>query len=544
MDPVGIAGLTIAVLDQLWKIGNGTAELISNYRDFDNDTKALEDKIRDENNRTKALRMLLLDPCSTYGGESLFEQFDVDVQEQIHIFLEQASDVLDQAHQLMHRRQRTEGYESTHQLRLPLMTTKLPRSSVASPTSYPSVSRRPRSLERIRWSLLDKKRVETIVAEFSELNCRIHESIKLWCLGTSIGVDLRHLRHLEKNHNSQILGFDVDARLQIATSQAAEHAMSLEVSRSVLIESSEIHRVGDKFGIIRGDGQAVLLEYRSYSPEAPVPVELDDRTRDLIDKLANLLHQPKEIVFRTPNCVGWFREAKENKVAYIFNVPEGFDPSPISLLDVLKSKDPPAPSLSQRFWLALRLSKCISQLQLVKWVHESFRSENILFFPSMNKDQAGASSARVLDFSEPWVLGFEFSRPETYFSHGHADTCLTRDVYRHPDRQQRPTQLFSKIHDIYALGVVLLEIGLWQPALSLDKDGFASAQNPQSIKKHLLRHAEKRLGVKMGTKYQGAVIKCLTGDFDVKDDNKEDLKLQQAFRSDVVDVLQRAADSI
>jgi hypothetical protein len=35
MDPVGIAGLTIAVLDQLWKIGNGTAELISNYRDFD-----------------------------------------------------------------------------------------------------------------------------------------------------------------------------------------------------------------------------------------------------------------------------------------------------------------------------------------------------------------------------------------------------------------------------------------------------------------------------------------------------------------------------
>jgi hypothetical protein len=35
MEPIGLAGLTIAVLDQLWKIGNGTAELISNYRDFD-----------------------------------------------------------------------------------------------------------------------------------------------------------------------------------------------------------------------------------------------------------------------------------------------------------------------------------------------------------------------------------------------------------------------------------------------------------------------------------------------------------------------------
>jgi hypothetical protein len=47
----------------------------------------------------------------------------------------------------------------------------------------------------------------------------------------------------------------------------------------------------------------------------------------------------------------------------------------------------------------------------------------------------------------------------------------------------------------------------------------------------------------MGTRYRDVVIKCLTGDFDVKDDNKEDLKLQQAFRLEV-EVLQRAADSV
>ena len=70
--------------------------------------------------------------------------------------------------------------------------------------------------------------MESIVDEFSELNSRIHENIKLWCLGTSIGVDLRHLRHLESDPNSRVLGFDVDARLQMATSQA-EHAASLEI---------------------------------------------------------------------------------------------------------------------------------------------------------------------------------------------------------------------------------------------------------------------------------------------------------------------------
>lgn len=130
-----------------------------------------------------------------------------------------------------------------------------------------------------------------------------------------------------------------------------------------------------------------------------------------------------------------------------------------------------------------------------------------------------------------------------YFSHGHADTCLARDVYRHPARQGNPTQMFSKIHDIYALGVVLLEIGLWQPALTLDKTGFARA-NPESIKSHLIKHTEKRLESKMGTKYKEVVVKCLSGNFGVTDDNKDDLKLQQVFRSDIVDVLERAASCI
>jgi hypothetical protein len=210
------------------------------------------------------------------------------------------------------------------------------------------------------------------VGEFSELNSRIHENIKLWCLGTSIGVDLRHLRHLESDPNSRTLGFDIDARLQMATSQA-EHAPSLEIDEWEVRQSfSDTRKVGDRFEMARRGNDSFLLEYRSYSPDAPVSIELDGRTRDLVDRLANLLHQPKEIGFRTPSCVGWFRGRKDNKVAYVFNIPVGFDPSPISLLDVLESGDLAAPSLSERFKLALRLSRCISQLQLVKWVSTCF----------------------------------------------------------------------------------------------------------------------------------------------------------------------------
>ncbi|KAK0372059.1 hypothetical protein CLIM01_10584 [Colletotrichum limetticola] len=234
---------------------------------------------------------------------------------------------------------------------------------------------------------------------------------------------------------------------------------------------------------------------------------------------------------------------QHNRVAYMFSIPEVTEPSPSNLLDILSSTSSP-PSLSKRFSLAHKLSRCISQLHLVKWVHESFRSENVLFFPATASGGMSTSSERELDISEPWLLGFEFSRPEQYFSLGHADECLSRDIYRHPERQRSPTQTFNKIHDIYALGVVLLEIGLWQSVSSLDKSGFSKVRDPREIQKYLIKHAERRLGWKMGEKYQRLVIRCLKGDFGVVDDTKEDLKLQQAFRGYVVDLLQKSADSI
>lgn len=85
---------------------------------------------------------------------------------------------------------------------------------------------------------------------------------------------------------------------------------------------------------------------------------------------------------------------------------------------------------------------------------------------------------------------------------------------------------------------------MWQPALSLEKLGFAKVHDPNDIKKHLLKHAEKRLGNKMGERYKNVVLTCLNGKFNVEDDTKEDLKLQQAFRAQVVEVLQRAAETL
>jgi len=44
---------------------------------------------------------------------------------------------------------------------------------------------------------------------------------------------------------------------------------------------------------------------------------------------------------------------------------------------------------------------------------------------------------------------------------------MENNIYRHPERQGKPQTTFKTIHDLSALGIVLLEIGLWKPAVEL-----------------------------------------------------------------------------
>ena len=91
---------------------------------------------------------------------------------------------------------------------------------------------------------------------------------------------------------------------------------------------------------------------------------------------------------------------------------------------------------------------------------------------------------------------------------------------------------------------MLLEIGLWQPAITLETKKYLNAKDSKNVQARLVKQAERRLESRVGGKYRSVVLKCLGGDFGVQDDSKEDLKLQQAFRSQVVDVLERAAQNV
>lgn len=99
------------------------------------------------------------------------------------------------------------------------------------------------------------------------------------------------------------------------------------------------------------------------------------------------------------------------------------------------------------------------------------------------------------------------------------------DVYRHPQQQGRKAREMQHNmgHDIYSLGVCLLEIGLWKSLVGTKKgphvygplaqkafkDGML-ADKPEEVKKRLVEIAKEDLPGAMGTSYARLVEECLT----------------------------------
>lgn len=121
------------------------------------------------------------------------------------------------------------------------------------------------------------------------------------------------------------------------------------------------------------------------------------------------------------------------------------------------------------------------------------------------------------------------------------DCVWEKDLYRHPRRQGlKPEEDYTMQHDIYSLGVCLLEIGLWETFVMYDEKGskptpspvLSILNDPESdevkkaslVKAVLVDFAKERLPRRMGDKYTEIVVTCLTcldyGNTDFGDDSE------------------------
>ena len=291
-----------------------------------------------------------------------------------------------------------------------------------------------------------------------------------------------------------------------------------------------------------GDARWYIIDSVHCRPGADVSIT----TRDVRD-LATKLSRADPFAFGLLQCKGVVRvgyPAPSRQIQafdFVFRAPYETDALQ-SLRQLLVSSDENI-SLTRKFRIACQLARSVNYVHTFNFVHKNIRPESILCFEDV---EAGKSHT--------FLVGFDVFRSADGGTMLLGDIAWDRNVYRHPHRQgQFLTEQYDMRHDVYSLGVCLLEIGLWESFVDYgdgDKKSpsrlgesfqrfkaWLDARNSEEehtmprnarfledlssrLKDYLVETAKEKLPARMGDKYTKVVVSCLTC-LDERDDIDE-----------------------
>ncbi|KAI0444199.1 hypothetical protein F4803DRAFT_274439 [Xylaria telfairii] len=211
----------------------------------------------------------------------------------------------------------------------------------------------------------------------------------------------------------------------------------------------------------------------------------------------------------------------------VFKVPSNHA-EPMSLRAALLQGEEYLASLSDKIKLAKDLARAVSYVHIFGFVHKNIRPETVLLLRNVNESPCSSTMPKTP--LSLFLVGFEKFRSEDGITYRAGDKELTKSLYIHPRRQGlAPLDTYVMQHDIYSLGVCLLEIGLWESFIRYDDTGMqvvallngAGANGSvhlSNMHASLLTLAENKLPKRMGSKYAEVVKTCLTC---LDEDNKD-----------------------
>lgn len=306
-----------------------------------------------------------------------------------------------------------------------------------------------------------------------------------------------------------------------------------------------------------------VLEWRYYSTRASrqTLAHLDSRVHMLTMQLQQLSTRADAGVL---TCLGYVHDEKSARHGLVYAYPDGVaptpspspspapPPTPISLRERLHHDLATATRRDRdaRLACARRLVLSVHRLLSVSWLHKNLAAESVLLFENdAGRPETDADADDDDGLPPPFLAAFSFARRDAQLElserlasvyhqkplHHPADRTHRvvappgeneHMLYWHPDRcriaagttlsggdgaPQHVAQSYRREFDVYSLGVLLLEIGLWCPIEPIARR--AGKKDPESFAALLRTKYVKSLRGKMGGKYADVVGCCLRSDF-------------------------------
>ncbi|KAL8932238.1 MAG: hypothetical protein Q9216_006917 [Gyalolechia sp. 2 TL-2023] len=478
MDPAGLGLAAVATVELCLKYGPRLCEKYRNFRDAE--TGFAERLLILENRWIKIeVQVKFLHSVWSALPGDLQVHFN-SILSIINGKLVQANDFLGQA---------IDNEDQQHEHALAVMKKGRLRRAAFAITLRKSIDTTIHELDQWQQNLLDPNWYQLVLVP----GLQVQQQAKEDCIDDEVSE--RTLADLRLLLSKKDQGNDLTTDVFLPYDTVEQMACGIEHSKVSLAMDNESKEV-------------VLLD----RVQIPAGTNRDQSVSDVY-RLVRFFSSIEPELFGFLRCRGALKDAEHCDL--IFSFPKDQD-DPTSLRALLLRADDTYP-LNARVNIAQTLARSVMFLHDCQFVHKSLRPENIVCFATQGEWP-----------DKPYMIGLDRFRLIDARSMRLSDDLWYKDMYRHPSRQGiRPEQDYVMQHDIYSLGVCLLEIGLWKsfqrwdensdiPSVNEDllvKNDFAikaPRKRAFEVKKQLIRLAEQRLPGTMGRIYTSTVISCLT----------------------------------
>jgi len=257
-------------------------------------------------------------------------------------------------------------------------------------------------------------------------------------------------------------------------------------------------------------GELRLIEYHKYSAIASRTDlnSLKASVRSVADKLRNINSTAVGLLA----SIGFSHDEQNFQFGLVFSLPQG-QRDPRSLRSLLH--DPVnvhgiKHSINERLNVAKKLASALLYVHSCDLVHKNIRADNVVIFST--KGQKLYPRA----IGEPYLFDYESVRKSEADSTRAVVADWERNIYLSPKRQSDSNVVleFTMQHDIFSLGIVLLEIGLWSSVTDERGIGAALWENGKLLESSKRKEVNIDLATRnvprtMGDKYKEVVLSCL-----------------------------------